>query len=101
MILDAAEYERRHRRLRELAEFFRAHTAEWIDARTLEGVAGRCAWRSRVSELRTKLGMTVENKQERLTVADGTFAVLSSYRYLPHVPLGPDASADRTQRSLF
>ena len=89
--MDAAEYERRHARLQVLAEFFRKRSGQWVDSIELELIAGRCAWRSRVSECRTKLGMTVENRQTRIKKKDG-FAVLSEYRFLPHEPLGRDAS---------
>lgn len=98
--MDAAEYERRHQKLHALAEFFRARPREWVDARELEDVAGRCAWRTRCSELRTKLGMTIENHQLRVTKKDAKgqkmrangFIVISRYRFLPFKPLGRDAS---------
>lgn len=47
------------------ANYFRRHQDQWISAVDLTKVAGLLAWRSRVSELRTKLGMQITNKQER------------------------------------
>ncbi len=100
MNVDAAEFERRNAHLAKLAQFFRAHELTWIESRELERIAGRNAWRTRVSDCRVKLGMTIENRQQRISTDDG-FAILSEYRYLPYQPLGPDASAYRTQKSLF
>lgn len=69
----------------DLAAFFRAHPAEWIDGRRLE-FAGCYAWRSRVADCRTHLGMTIENKQERHVGSDGRRYTLSFYRYVPPSP---------------
>lgn len=41
--------------------FFRARPRVWVDAHELEAVAGRQAWRTRVSDLRRHRGMTIEN----------------------------------------
>ena len=54
----------------------------WIDGRELATIAGQYAWRTRLSECRTKLGMTIENRQRVLEGAHGRYTV-SEYRYLP------------------
>jgi len=48
-----------------LADYFRARPNTWIDASVLQGLGGRYAWRTRVSECRTQLGMEIENRQRR------------------------------------
>ena len=48
-----------------LATYFKVHPNEWIDASVLQGLGGRYAWRTRVSECRTQLGMEIENRQRR------------------------------------
>lgn len=45
-----------------IAQYFRDHPHEWIDGMVLEGIGGRYAWRSRVSDARLELGMTIENR---------------------------------------
>jgi hypothetical protein len=72
------------------AHFLR-HPGVWFDARELEVIGGRQAWRTRASELRTRYGMTIENRQLRKKASDGTVWVQSQYRYVPHQPLGRDA----------
>jgi hypothetical protein len=49
-----------------LAQFFQAHPNVWHSARDLE-FSGRQAWRTRVSECRTQLGMTILNRQRTVT----------------------------------
>lgn len=73
------ELERRDTLLQRLATHFKSHSNEWIDGLDLQSVAGSYAWRSRLAELRTKLGLDVENKLER---NDGV--VKSSY--MLHMP---------------
>mgnify|MGYP003627238948 FL=1 len=48
-----------------LATYFKLHPNTWIDASVLQGLGGRYAWRTRVSECRTQLGMEIENRQHR------------------------------------
>ena len=91
------ELDRRASNLQTLAAYFTSHHSQWITTGELERVGGRNAWRTRVSECRTKLKMHVENKQYR----DAEGIVHSEYRYLDHTPLGPDASAYRVQKSLW
>ena len=79
--------------------YFRAHPRQWIDAETLMELGGSLAWRTRVSECRRVFkgeSGVLENRQERLGPR-----VNSSYRYLPHTPLGRDAAARVDQKSLF
>jgi hypothetical protein len=64
-----------------VAAFFKARPGQWINAVELEAVGGRQAWRTRVSECRKDLGMTIENKLER-----GVDYTVSLYRYLPTPP---------------
>jgi hypothetical protein len=50
-----------------LEAFFLAHPGEWIDGRRLEAVAGRYAWRSRVSDLRKRpYTHRIENRQRHI-----------------------------------
>lgn len=60
-----------------LASFFEAHEGEWIDGMRLAGIAGSYAWRSRCSDLRTKFGMRIENRQRRVNGY-----VQSEYRFV-------------------
>src|SRR5690348_4960572 len=84
------EIARRQSNVQKLREFFVARPGEWIPAADLE-VAGRQAWRTRVSELRVKLERdghgTIENRIAKTATATASF-----YRYLPHVPLARDAA---------
>ncbi len=50
----------------------------WIDGRELAQIGGYAAWRSRVSDMRTKYGMRIENKVETRP-----HLKISKYRYLP------------------
>lgn len=63
-----------------VAEYFRAHPNQWIDAGVLQEIGGRFASRTRISDCRTELGMQIENRTRRL--ADRT---VSEYRFLPAV----------------
>jgi hypothetical protein len=84
------EHARRQSNTAKLREFFEARPNTWVNAVELEDVAGRQAWRTRVSELRQRLERenagTIENRQMRRA-----YAAVSEYRFLPHVPLGRDA----------
>ena len=62
-----------------VALYFTAYPGWWIDSSTLETLGGRMAWRTRVSDCRTELGMNIENRQ-RKTEAGVT---ISEYRFLP------------------
>ena len=64
----------------QLDAFLHAHKGQWIDGRHLEAVAGTYAWRTRVSELRTKRGRDIRNRQSRFVGKDGQVYTLSEYR---------------------
>ncbi len=49
-----------------VAEHFRAHPNAWIDGLTLSGIGGAYAWRTRVSNCRTELGMQIENRVQHV-----------------------------------
>lgn len=59
-----------------LAAYFRAHPNQWLDGRDLARIAGYAGWRTRVSNLRTQRGMTIENRCRRFPDL-----VISEYRY--------------------
>lgn len=78
----------------QLESFFRDRPNEWIDGRKLETIAGRYAWRTRVSDLRILRSMTIENRQRRITPPPDRpllkpFTV-SEYRYVPPVEAHPE-----------
>jgi hypothetical protein len=62
-----------------VAAYFKAKPGQWIDGLEIARVGGVYAYRTRISDCRQELGMTIENKVIRLD--DGTRASL--YRYLP------------------
>jgi len=64
-----------------LAQFFRARPGTWIDGRTLSTVAGNYAWRTRVSEIRRRYGMPIENRLRRVTLDDGRTITISEYLF--------------------
>ncbi|HXI50301.1 MAG TPA: hypothetical protein VNH84_02315 [Candidatus Saccharimonadales bacterium] len=65
-----------------VADYFKAYPGKWLDGRELATIGGGYAWRSRVSDCRTQLGMTIENRQRRVTV-NGSRYVISEYRFVP------------------
>lgn len=96
--MNASEAVRRQSNTAKLREFFLARPNQWIQARDLEPIAGRQAWRTRVSELRVQLEKegvgTVENRLIRRPLierdAEGMperlalgVVVRSEYRYVP------------------
>lgn len=64
-----------------LAEFLREHEGQWIDGRDLAERFGYYAWRSRISNCRTQLGMVIENRQRQVKRANGESYTISEYRY--------------------
>lgn len=64
------------RYLDRLAAFFRQHPGEWIDGMVIAQTSGCYAWRTRISECRTLLGLTIENRQRRIGRRR-----ISEYRY--------------------
>lgn len=83
----------------QLADYLQARANQWIPAVAFESVAGRQAWRTRLSECRVQLGMVIENRTRRVKRADGTVSVLSEYRYVPAT--ARQTAADQTAASLF
>ena len=69
-----------HTYLLAVAAYFRAHPNEDIDNWTLMQIGGSQAWRSRVSECRTKLGMHIPRPRE---VRSASGAKTTLYRYVP------------------
>jgi len=65
-----------------VAEHFRAHPGIWLDGMAFASVGGCYAFRTRISDCRTQLGMQIENRQRRVGRR-----IVSEYRYLPHVTL--------------
>lgn len=63
-----------------LEQFFTSRTGEWIDGRQLGTIAGSYAWRTRVSDLRTKRGLTIENRQRHVELSTGQTITVSEYR---------------------
>lgn len=61
-----------------VAKHFQQHPRVWIDCRELAQIGGFMAWRSRISECRTTLGMTIENRLRKA----GKVTV-SEYRWVP------------------
>lgn len=59
-----------------VADLFRARAGQWIDGLELARAGGAYAWRSRVSDVRTQLGMVIENRQRKVGKR-----VVSEYRY--------------------
>lgn len=64
-----------------LEAFFRSVPGVWIDGRQLGRIAGNYAWRTRVSELRTQRGLTIENRLRHVKSSAGSFTV-SEYRWV-------------------
>ncbi len=67
-----------------VADLFRARPGEWIDGMTIAQSGGIYAWRSRISDCRTQLGMTIENRERRVGRR-----IVSEYRFVPRQPLQP------------
>lgn len=75
-----------------LAKYFAERPNRWIDGRELSRVAGFYAYRTRVSECRTILGMNIENRVRRVTALEADPSLIrtpeqpfsiSEYRYVP------------------
>lgn len=116
--MNADEATRRKSNTDRLREFFLARPLKWIDAVELEPVAGRQAWRSRVSDLRKQLEQeghgTIVNRQfhprhverddrgqpARLMLGPAS-AVVSQYMFRPQPPQGRDAATPSVGLPLF
>lgn len=64
-------------------QFFRNNPWIWIDGRRLEKVGGVYAWRSRVSDCRTKRGLHIVNRQRPEVGANGETYTVSEYQFNP------------------
>jgi hypothetical protein len=62
-----------------VAAYFHARPHHWIDGMEIASVGGCYAFRTRISEVRRDLGMTITNRQRKRP--DGS--TLSEYRYEP------------------
>jgi hypothetical protein len=62
--------------LTKLAVFFKNKPNQFVNGLDLAPIAGSYAWRSRVAELRTKMGMDIENRQR---IVDGF--TISEYQF--------------------
>lgn len=65
-------------KMQQVAEFLKQHPNTWIPAVEFEQFGGRQAWRTRISDCRLKLGMTIPN---RCYKKDGY--TVSEYCYVP------------------
>ena len=80
-LLDRAEP---RNRTDQLAEFFRRRPGQWVDGVLLGQIAGRYAWRTRISELRrAPHNMTITNRQRHVRGGDLAKWTVSEYRYVP------------------
>jgi hypothetical protein len=61
-----------------VAHLFRCRPGVWIDGLHVAQIGGAYAWRTRLSECRTQLGMDVRNRQRK--VGQRT---VSEYAYFP------------------
>lgn len=68
-----------------VAAFLKENPGRWISAEEFEPVGGRQAWRTRIADCRTQLGMTIENRVRYIERADGTKFTRSEYRFIPPV----------------
>ena len=63
-----------------VAALFKANPGVWIDGLEIARYGGAYAHRTRVSDCRTQLGMTIENRVRRMP---GTKRKVSEFRYVP------------------
>ncbi len=49
-----------------VADHLKARPNQWVDGLTLAALGGAYAWRSRVSDCRTQLGLVIENRQRKV-----------------------------------
>jgi hypothetical protein len=63
-----------------VASFLRQHEGEWLPAIAFEPIGGRQAWRTRIAECRTQLGMDIANRVRLVRRADGSSYRLSEYK---------------------
>lgn len=66
----------------QLATYFKARPGEWLDGRVLSKIAGCYAWRSRCADIRRLFNMRIDNRQRRVTNAEGKPFTVSEYCYV-------------------
>lgn len=66
-----------------LEAYLKAHANRWIAATEFEYIAGRQAWRTRLSDCRRQRGMRIENRVRPLRLSDGRVLKISEYIYVP------------------
>lgn len=66
-----------------IAAYFKARPGIWIDARDLEPIGGRQAWRTRVSDARRQFQLDIRNRTRRVRLADGSTYTKSEYAFFP------------------
>jgi len=81
--------------------YFEQRPNVWIDAEQLQGVGGRHAWRTRVSECRRQHGMVIENRVRREENLFGNEYTISEYRYVPAGYCPPVGKLDEEQPCPF
>lgn len=66
-----------------VARLFLAFPGQWLSDQEFYGPGGRDAWRTRISDCRSQLGMNIENRLTRYP-----WGTLSEYRYIkPAAPV--------------
>ena len=70
----------------QIAATFRAHPGVLFSMQQLAAIGGTGGWRTRLSECRTRHGMTIENYQRRRRLENGRRITESYYRYVPAAP---------------
>ena len=61
-----------------VADYLKGNAGQWIDGLVLQEIGGRYAWRSRVSDCRTDLGMVILNRQRKVGIR-----TVSEYCFVP------------------
>jgi hypothetical protein len=72
--------------LDKLEAFFKDRPNVSVDGKRLAEIAGCYGWRTRVSDLRTKRGMTIVNDVLTLKDGSGKPYKISHYTYVPELP---------------
>ena len=80
-----------------VADYFRRHEGEWLNATSFEAVGGRMAWRSRISDCRTGLGMEIENRTRRVQQDNGQTYVVPDGRSYTTCPRSHYSPGCRTR----
>ena len=78
-----------------VAHLFKSHPGVWLDGREFAKPGGVYAWRTRIAECRTVLGMTIKNRRRKVGRA-----TVSEYRYTPPSELPAESTADLNRFEL-